>query len=85
VLAAVSRFHEASAELAMLGVGLELVLKVRDSTGGVTAMELERAVAIFAAELGVAVEQGVGEGLYLPEGLIPSTGAYASAFYFALK
>ncbi len=83
--AAVRGFKEARAGLAVLGVGLELVLNVGDGTGSVAAVELERAVAVLAAELGIAVDEGLGEGLYLPEGFIAGAGgADAAAFDFAL-
>jgi hypothetical protein len=85
VLASIGSFEEAGTQLAVLRVGLELVLKMRDGTCGVAAMQLEGAVAIFAAELGVAVEKGVNEGLHFPEGLIPATGSDAAAFYFAFE
>ena len=85
MLAAVGGFQEACAGLAVLGVGLELVLDVRDGSGGMTAVKLEWAVAIFAAELGIAVDERVGEGFYLPERFIARTvGTDAAAFYFAL-
>jgi hypothetical protein len=85
VFAAVGGFAEADAGGAVLGVGLELVLDVRDGAGGVAAGDFERAVAVLAAELGVAVGERVGEGLDLPEGLIAvAAGAYAAAFDFAL-
>jgi hypothetical protein len=83
--AAVGSFEEAGCGGAVLGVALELVLDVGDGAGGVALVELQGAVALFAAELGVAVQQGVGYGFYLPEGLIAPGGADATAFNFALK
>jgi len=84
MLAAVGGFAEAGAGLAVLGVGFELVLDVGDGTGGVAAVELEGAVAVLAAELGVSVDEGIGEGLHLPEGFISAAGADATTFDFAL-
>jgi hypothetical protein len=76
---------EAYAGDAVLGVRLDLVLDVGEHTGCVTAVELERAVAVLAAELGVAVEKSFGKRLYLPERLIAGAcGADAAAFDFAL-
>jgi hypothetical protein len=75
---------EAGAGGAVLGVALQLVLDVRDGTGGVTLVQLQWAVAFLAAELGVAVEDGVGYGLDLPEWLIATAYADATAFHFAL-
>ena len=47
----------------MLGVGLELVRDVRASAlGGGALVQLHFAVAMLAAKLGVAVEEGVGDG-----------------------
>lgn len=83
--AAVRGFEEAGALLAVLGVDLQFVFEVGGCAGGVAAVELEGAVAVLAAELGVAIEEGVDEGFELPEGLVPGAGgAYAAAFYFAL-
>jgi hypothetical protein len=74
----------ACADGAVLGVGLELVLDVGNGAGGVALVELERAVTLFAAELGVAVENSVGDGLHLPERFIAATCANAATFYFTL-
>jgi hypothetical protein len=75
---------EAGADGAVLRVGFELVLDVGDGAGSVALVELEGAVALFAAELGVAVEDRVGYGLDLPERFIPATCADAATFYFTL-
>ena len=82
--AAVGGGVEAGADGAVLGVALQLVLDVRDGAGGVALVQLQRAVALLAAELGIAVEDGVGDGLDLPEGLIPAARTDAAAFHFAL-
>lgn len=76
---------EAGAYGAVLGVALEFVLDVRDSAGGVALVQLQRAVALFAAELGVAVEDGVGDGLNFPERLVAAAGTHTAAFYFTLE
>jgi hypothetical protein len=85
VCAAIGGFLEACAGLAVLGVGLEFVLDVGDGTSRVAAVQLQRSVAVLAAELGVAVDQGFGEGLYLPEGFISASGADAATFDFTFK
>jgi xanthine/uracil/vitamin C permease (AzgA family) len=85
VLASIGSFEEAGTQLAVLGVGLELVLEMRNGTSGVTAMQLEGTVTIFATELGVTVEQGIDEGLHFPEWLITASGADAASFYFTFK
>ena len=56
-----------------------------DGTRGEAAGDLEGAVAVLAAELGLAVREGVGEGLQLPERLGASAvGSDAAAFYLTL-
>ena len=84
MLAAIGGEVEADAGLAVLGVGLKLVFDVGDGASGVAAVELERAVAVLATELSVAVDEGVGERFELPEGLIPSGGTDAATLDFTL-
>ncbi len=45
-------------------------------------VELERAVAMLAAELGVAVAKRFLHVLYFPKRLVAPGRAYATAFYF---
>jgi hypothetical protein len=85
VLAAIRSFMKANADEAMLGVRLELVFDVRDGTGGMALVELEWTVTLLAAKLGVAIEDGIGNGLYFPERLIPTGGANTATFHFAFK
>jgi hypothetical protein len=75
---------EASAYGAVFGVGFELVLDVGDGAGGVALVEFQGAVALFAAELGVAIEDRIGDRLDLPERFIAATCANAATFYFTL-
>jgi hypothetical protein len=82
--AAIGGEVETGAGGAVLGVGLEFVLDVGYGAGGVALVELEGAVALFAAELGVAIEDGVGDGFDLPERLIAAGCANAATLYFTL-
>jgi len=43
---------EACADRAVFGVALQLMFDVRDRTRGVAFVKLQRAMALFAAELG---------------------------------
>jgi len=84
-LASVGGFAEVEAGGAVLGVGLELVGDVwRRRAGDVVAMQLDGAGAVGAAELGVVVDEGFGDGFELPERLIPTTDLEAAAFDLAL-
>jgi len=84
-LAAVSGLAEEEAGRAVLGVCLELVGDVRGRrSGDVMAVQLDRAGAVGAAELGVVVDEGFGDGFELPERLIPTTDLEAAAFDLAL-
>src|SRR5665213_3636956 len=77
--------EEADRIAAVLGVGLGLVRDVRPSALGRGALvQLHFAVAVLAAELGVAVDERFGDGLYLPERFISAGGANTPALYFAL-
>jgi hypothetical protein len=80
----VGGFAEKEAAGAVLGVGLEFVLDVWNGAGSEVALvELDGAVAIFATELGVSVDEGFGDSFYFPEGLVTGTGgADAAAFDF---
>ena len=74
-LAAVGGFAEVEAGGAVLGVGLELVGDVRRGrVDDVAAVELDRAGAVGAAELGVEVNDRLGDRFELPEGLVASAG-----------
>ena len=84
-LAAVGGFAEVEAGGAVLGVGLELVGDVRRGrVDDVAAVELDRAGAVGATELGVGVRDGFGDGLELPEGFIAAAGLEAASFDLAL-
>jgi hypothetical protein len=48
------------------------------------AVEFDGTGAVGAAELGVVVGEGFGDGLELPEGLVASTQLEAAAFDLAL-
>ena len=82
--AAVRGGVEAGADGAVLGVALQLMFNVRDGAGGVALVQLQGAVALLAAELGIAIEDSVGDCFYLPERLIPTADTDATAFHFAL-
>jgi hypothetical protein len=77
-------FAEEEAAGAVLGVGLEFVLDVGDGAGSEVALvERDGAVAVFATELGVSVDESFGDGFDLPEGFVARAGgANAAAFYF---
>ena len=84
-LAAVGGLAEVQTGRAVLGVGLELVGDVRRGRAGkVMAVQLDRAGAVGAAELGVVVDEGLGDGFELPEGLVATAGLEAAAFDLAL-
>jgi hypothetical protein len=84
-LAAVGGFAEEDAGGAVLGVALELVGDVgRRCAFDVMAVDLDGASAVGAAELGVGVDEGFGDGLELPEGFIATAYFEAAAFYLAL-
>ena len=53
-------------------------------TGDVMAVQLDRAGAIRAAELGVVVDEGFGDGFELPEGFVATACLEAAAFDLAL-
>src|ERR1700687_531862 len=84
-LAAIGGFAKQKAVGAEPGVRGGLVCDVGRSPGfAVAAEEFDLAETVLAAELGIAVGQGLGNRLDLPEGLIATTGFNATAFYFAL-
>src|SRR5216683_5182778 len=84
-LTAIGGLPEQEAVSAELRVGGGLVLDVGRGSGlVVAAKEFDLAEAILAAELGVAVGQGIGDSLDLPEWLVASAGFDAATFYFAL-
>jgi hypothetical protein len=51
---------------------------------GAAFEDFDGATAVFAAELGVVIFEGDGDGLDLPEGLVAAGGADAKALHFAL-
>jgi len=72
--AAVGGFAEEGPGGAILGVGLELVGDVgRGRVDDVAAVEGDGAGAVGAAELGVVVDEGFGDGLEFPEGFVAAT------------
>jgi len=84
-LAAVGGPAEVEAGGAELGVGLELVCDVRGRrSGDVVAVQLDGAGAVGAAELCVVVDEGFGDRLELPEGLVTTARLEAAAFDLAL-
>jgi hypothetical protein len=84
-LAAVGGFAEEDAGGAVFGVALELVGDVgRRRVGHVVAMDLDRAGAVGAAELGVGIDECLSDGLELPERLVATAGLEAAAFDLAL-
>jgi hypothetical protein len=82
---AVGGFAEEDAAGAVFGVGFEFVLDVGDGAGSEVALvELDGAVAVFATELGISVDEGVGDGFDFPEGFVAGAGGTdAAAFDFA--
>jgi len=83
--AAVGGFAEVEAGGAELGVGLELVGDVRRrSAGDVMAVQLDGSGAVRATELGVVVDEGLGDGFELPEGLVSTASLEATSFDLAL-
>jgi hypothetical protein len=77
--------EEVGAVGAVFGVGAVFVLDVRSGTASlVVLVELDRAAAIFAAKLGVFVDEGVGDILDLPEGFVPSARPDATPLDFTL-
>jgi hypothetical protein len=48
-------------------------------------MQLQRAMAVLATELGIAINQRIGERLYLPERFISARSADAATFDFTFK
>src|SRR5260370_14558539 len=84
-LAAIGGFAKQHAVGAELEVGGGLVFDVGRSPGfAVAAEEFDLAETVLAAELGIAVGQGLGNRLDLPEALIATTRFDATAFDFAL-
>src|ERR1700727_3898083 len=84
-LTSVGGFFEEQAAGAVLGVCCGLVFDIGHGADlAVASEQFDDAVAVFASELGVAVGQGDGHGLDLPEGLIASANLHATTFYFAL-
>jgi len=84
-LAAVGGFAEDEARRAVFGVALEFVSDVgRRGSGCVVAVELDRAGTVGAAKLGVGVDEGFGDGLEFPEGLVSAAEFEATAFDLAL-
>jgi hypothetical protein len=83
--AAVGGLAEEEAGGTVLGVGLELVGDVRGRRAGdVVAVQLDGAGAVGATELCVVVDEGFGDGLELPEGLVSTADLEATSFDLAL-
>jgi hypothetical protein len=83
--AAVGGLEEVNSGGAILGVGLEFVLKVGDgAVFGAALEELERAVAVLAAKLGVGIVEGIGDGFELPEGFVTAGGTNPTTLDLAL-
>ena len=84
-LAAVGGFTEPEAGGAILGVCFELVGDVgRRRVGDVVAVDFDGASAVGAAELGVVVDEGFGDGFEFPEGFVAAAGFEAAAFDLTL-
>src|ERR1700733_8724728 len=84
-LTAVGGLEEVQAGGAVLGIALELVFDVGGQTvAGAAFDNFDRTTAVFAAELGVVIFEGDGDGLDLPEGLVAAGCADAKALHFAL-
>ncbi len=69
----------------MLGVGLQLMLNVRDCARRVALVQLQWTMALLAAKLGVAIENCIRDALKLPERLVTTGGAHAAALDFAFE
>jgi hypothetical protein len=83
--AAVGGLEEVDAGGAVLRVGLQFVLEMGDGAVlGAALEELERAVAVLAAELGVGIIEGIGDGFDLPEGLVTAGGTNPTTLDLAL-
>jgi hypothetical protein len=83
--AAVCGFAEDEPGGAVLGIALELMRDVRRRrVGNMMAVEFHRAGAVGAAELGVIVDEGFGNGLELPERFIAAAELEAPALHLTL-
>src|SRR6266478_7918524 len=83
--ASVGRLFEQQSVSAVLGICRRFMFDVGyGACLAVAAQQLHLAAAVFAAELGVVVDQGDGDWFYLPERLIASAFFHAASLYFAL-
>jgi hypothetical protein len=83
--APVGGFSKQKAVGTVLGVGWGFVFDVGDSAFlTVAAEKFYFTVAVFAAKLGVVVDQCNGDGFYFPERLVTSAFFDAAAFDFTL-
>jgi hypothetical protein len=77
--------EEVGAVGAVFGVGAVFVLDVRSGTASlVVLVKFDRAAAVFAAKLGIFVDEGFGDILDLPEGLVAPALSDAAPLDFTL-
>ena len=82
---AVRSLQEIYSSRAVLRIALQLVLDMRrGSILNVPPKQLYRSTTVLAAKLGIAVDQGVGNQLHLPEGLVSTAGTYSATLHFSL-
>src|SRR5260370_9206756 len=84
-LASVGGLSEVHPSRAVLGVSPLLMLRMRRRAAGFMSPEqLDRAVAVFAAELRIGIAERLGEVLHLPERLITSAYFAPAPLHFTL-